>query len=262
MSTPFFRTIPILLVKEGELVKTIKFKKGEYVGDPINAMKIFNEKEVDELVILDIAASKNRAKPDFHLIEQVASEAFMPVAYGGGITCFEDAKKIFSLGVEKIIVNSEFLIRPRFISEVTEVYGVQSVVVSIDYKYNLFGKRKVYSHVKNKTLSNYSVEELINIASDIGVAEIILNSVSHDGTMAGADIDYVKSFKNYRVNVIPVGGVGRFEDILSLKTIAGAKACGVGSKFVFQDRSRSVMINYLSLKEKEMLEENEQINSL
>ncbi|MBO2581707.1 HisA/HisF-related TIM barrel protein [Shewanella algae] len=254
MNTPFFRTIPILLIKNGELVKTIRFKKELYVGDPINAVRIFNEKEVDELVLLDISASKSMVGPDFSLIEKIASEAFMPVAYGGGVTCFEDAKKVFSLGIEKIVINSEFLSRPLLIREITDVYGVQSVVVSIDYKYNIFGKRKVYSHSRKKGVSKLSVEELIDVASKIGVAEVIVNSVTHDGMMCGADIEFVKSLKNCKVNIVPVGGIGSFEDIFSLKKIAGAKACGVGSKFVFQDVNRSVMINYLNAKEKEILD--------
>ncbi|MCP4588114.1 HisA/HisF-related TIM barrel protein [Pseudoalteromonas sp.] len=254
MSTPFFRTIPILLVDDGELVKTVKFKKGQYIGDPINAMKIFNEKEVDELVILDIGASKNKTDPDFALIEQLASEAFMPVAYGGGITNFEHAKKLFALGIEKVIINSEFLVRPDFIKEIASVFGVQSVVVSIDYKYSLFGKRKVYSHKQKKTLSKYTVEELIQLAANIGVAEIVLNSVSHDGMMQGMDIDFLKQLKGFKVNIIPIGGVGCFKDILAVKENANVKACGVGSKFVYQDKSRSVMINYLKPNEKNILE--------
>ena len=148
----FTRVIPVLLLKNNGLVKTVKFKNSNYIGDPINAMKIFNTKEVDELVILDIMATKNKREPDYEFIKEIVSEAFMPIGYGGGINKLEHIRKLFQLGVDKVILNSAAILEPDLIKKASEIYGNQSIVVSIDVKKNIWGQYKLYSHLNNKKI--------------------------------------------------------------------------------------------------------------
>ena len=169
----YIRVIPILLLKNGGLVKTIKFKNPNYIGDPINAVRIFNEKEVDEIVILDIDASKQGRKPDFDKIWEIATEAFMPFAYGGGITTVEEAKKIIYSGAEKIVINTSALKDIKLISDLAKELGNQSVVVSIDVKKNLFGKYKIYSHAQDKTL-NLDLITYLKQVEQAGAGEIMI----------------------------------------------------------------------------------------
>lgn len=238
------RVIPVLLLRNGGLVKTIKFKDPKYVGDPINAMKIFNTKEVDELVLLDIMATVNRREPDFKAIKEIVSEAFMPIGYGGGITNMEQVKKLFQIGVDKIIINSAALSNPELIKKASEIYGSQSIVVSIDVKKNMWGSYKLYSYSERKSLKD-DVIDTIRKFEELGAGEIIINSVDHDGTMQGYDVSLIDMVsKCVKVPVIALGGAGSIEDLKSAIS-HGASAVAAGSFFVYQGIHRAVLISYV-----------------
>jgi cyclase len=245
------RVIPSLLLKGDGLVKTTKFRKPIYVGDPINAVKIFNDKEVDELLVLDISASVEGREPNFAVIEEIANECFMPLSYGGGVSSFEQAAKIYSLGVEKIIFNTAAFVDSKLIKRVVEEFGAQSVVVSIDVYENLFRNKKVF--VKSGTVS--TKEDPIVYAKKIellGVGEIIINSINHEGTMKGYDLELVSEVaKAVRIPVVAAGGAGSLEDFKEAFR-SGVQAVSAGSFFVFHGPNRAVLINYLA--EPEVLE--------
>jgi cyclase len=239
-----YRVIPVLLLSEGGLVKSERFKKPTYVGDPINAIRIFNEKEVDELVFLDIDASKEGRGPDFRLLKKIASECFMPLGYGGGITSIDEVKRIFSIGIEKIILNSIVFDKPELVHSAAKEAGSQSVVVSIDYKKNMFGKNKVFSHAKKKT-PLISIEDFAVKMEDLGAGEIILNSVDNDGLMNGYDIEMIASIANkVQIPVVACGGAGNLEHLNAAVNLGKASAVAAGSMFVFHGPHKAVLINY------------------
>ena len=238
------RVIPCLLLRNSGLVKTVKFKDPKYVGDPINAIKIFNEKEVDELIFLDIDASKTGKTPEFDRIKDLASECFMPLCYGGGVRSVGDIEKILSLGVEKVSINSHALKDLKFIQEVSEKFGSQSIVVAIDVKKDFLGKYRVYDHVKNK-VTNIEPVKFAKEAAIMGAGEILINSVDRDGTMGGYDINLVKIITNaVPVPVIALGGAGNIDDITEVIKEGRASAAAAGSMFVFHGKYRAVLITY------------------
>jgi len=240
------RVMPCLLLKDGQLVKTIKFSHPAYVGDPVNAVKIYNDKEVDELIFLDITATAENRRPDFEIIGQIASECFMPCAYGGGIREIEDIRKIFGLGIEKVAINSYAVENPGFIKEAASLFGSQSIMVSIDAKKNLFGKYEVYSRVAGKIPKIDPVKFAVKMA-ELGAGEILLNSVDRDGTMQGYDLDLVKQVSGaVDIPVIACGGAGKIEDFRDAIKIGGAWAVAIGSMAVFMDKNRAVLINFPS----------------
>lgn len=237
------RVIPALLLKNGGLVKTHKFKDPKYVGDPINAIRIFNDKEVDELMVLDIVASKERKDPDYNMIELFASECFMPLCYGGGIKNLEQADIIFSKGVEKISLQTSVLDDFKLVSQIAEKYGSQSVVISADIKRNFFGSPKLYKSVDSSTLS-WDWKEFLSNAEGAGAGEILLNAVDKDGTLAGPDLELIKEASDHiSVPLIALGGVGSLDDILNAVE-AGASAVAAGAFFVFHGPHRAVLITY------------------
>jgi cyclase len=242
------RVIPVLLLQGGGLVKSIKFKKFTYVGDPINAVKIFNEKEIDEIVILDIDASKERRGPDMQKIKEFTGEAFIPLAYGGGISTIEEVKELFYTGVEKVVLNSSAIYKPQLISEAAKLVGSQSVVVSIDVKRNLFGKYKVVTKNATEAIN----EDPITFAKrmqDAGAGEIFLNSVDKDGTYEGYDYALVKQVSGaLDIPLIACGGAGSVDDFQQA-VLHGASAVAAGSLFVFQRTHRAVLISYPSRQE-------------
>jgi cyclase len=238
------RVIPVLLLKGAGLVKTVRFKDPKYVGDPRNAVKIFNEKEVDELVILDIKATTEARRPQFELIREIVSEAFMPVAYGGGIRTLEDAGTILSLGVEKIVLNSYAVENPSFVREASASLGAQSVVVCLDVRKSLLGKYEVYGHGGSRRGKVHPVT-FARTMEEMGAGELIVNSIDRDGTMAGYDLELVKGVAGaVSVPVIACGGAGIVEDFEKAVTLAGASAVAAGSMFVFHGRHRAVLISY------------------
>ena len=239
------RVIPALLLRNNGLVKTTKFRDPKYVGDPINAIHIFNEKEVDELMVLDIMASKERYEPNYALIEQFAGECFMPLAYGGGVRTVEQAKQIFSLGVEKVCVQTAALENPRMISELTERFGSQSVMVSLDIKKNWFGKTGLYAAAQGK-LHSKPWQDMLRELVVAGAGEVLLNAVDKDGTLSGPDLGIIREASSaVSVPLIAVGGISSLSDIKAA-VCAGASAVAAGAYFVFHGPHRAVLITYPS----------------
>lgn len=243
------RVIPVLLLKKrGELVKTVQFKNPVYIGDPLNAVKIFNEKEVDEIIILDIEASKKNVGPDFEYIAQIASECFMPVTYGGGIRSIDDVKRIITCGIEKIALSTTLSKDFKLISEAAAVYGSSSVVAVIDVKKDFTGRKKVFQHATRNAISMSAVVFAVQ-AADAGAGEIFLQSVDRDGMMNGYDLEMLKEVSSaVSIPVIACGGAGslqHFADALK----AGASAVAAGSKFIFYGKHKAVLINYPAQKE-------------
>lgn len=236
------RLIPILLLKNRGLYKGIRFKNHTYVGDPINTVKIFNDKEVDELVILDIEASVKNRPIDFEYLEEVVSEAFMPIGYGGGIRTVDDAKKLFALGIEKVVLNTKAFENPELIAKIASISGSQSVVVSLDVKKSFFGS---YVYILNGTKkTNYTLERAAKFAEQLGAGEIIINDIDKDGTMSGYNLQYVQSISNMvNIPVIVCGGARDITDFKKAKE-AGAHACAAGAMFVYHGPHRAVLISY------------------
>lgn len=238
------RVIPCLLLKNNGLVKSVKFKDHRYVGDPINVVRIFNEKEVDELVFLDISATQEGRKPNFKMISKIAEETFMPFGYGGGITEMEDAQQLFTIGVEKIILNTSAVNKPALIEQVASSYGAQSVVVSVDVKKNIFGKYEVYTNSGKVNTRKDPVSFALKM-QEHGAGEILLNSIDRDGTMQGYDQELVETVcQRLSVPVVVCGGARNIDDFkLAIKH--GASAVSAGSMFVFHGKHRAVLITYL-----------------
>lgn len=239
------RVMPCLLVKNGRLVKTVKFKNPAYIGDPVNAIKIYNEKEVDELILLDITASVEARPPAFELLSQTAEECFMPMCYGGGIRSIEDIRRIFSLGIEKVAINSYAFERPEFVKEASAIFGSQSIVASIDVKKSgLLNKYTVYvkSGTKSTGIDPVAYAEKIE---KLGAGEILLNSVDRDGTWSGYDIDLVKRVVNaVDIPVIACGGAGTVADLGDVIKNGGASAAAAGSMVVYQGKDLGVLIKF------------------
>jgi imidazole glycerol-phosphate synthase subunit HisF len=237
------RVIPTLLIQEEGLVKTFKFNTPKYVGDPLNAIKIFNDKEVDELIVLDIDASQLNRGPNYGLIEQFASECFMPLCYGGGIRTLEQAKKLFSLGIEKISIQSEAYTSLGFIKKLSDIFGSQSIVVMLDIKKNWMGSYKLYSSRSHKILDKDWLEFLQSVV-EMGAGEVVINSVDRDGTLSGIDLDLIKMASEIvNIPIIASGGVGSLNDI-KLAVDNGASAVAVGAYFVFKGPRQAVLITY------------------
>mgnify|MGYP001178696099 CR=1 FL=1 len=247
------RIIPTLLVQNKGLVKTIKFNSGKYVGDPINAVKIFNEKEVDELIVLDIDATVNGVTPDLKLIKNLAVECRMPLCYGGGIKTVEQAKNIVELGVEKIAISSSAIEDPKLLIEIGKVIGLQSVVVVLDYKVKkrLFkSMATLYTHNGTKKNSILFLD-FIKTLNEIGVGEIVLNSIDNDGLMIGYDIETIEQVRSIcDVPLTALGGAGSYSDIKHIIQLFGTVGVSAGSIFVFKGQYKAVLINYPDYDEK------------
>lgn len=249
------RVIPCLLLKNLGLVKTVRFKHPTYVGDPINAVRIFNDKEVDELVFLDITATLERRPPPFEPIGKIASECFMPFCYGGGIRSLEHVTQLFTLGVEKVALNSSAAENPQFVNEVASVAGSQSVVVSIDVKRNLFGRYRVYTH-SGTTRTEHDPVDYARRMQDSGAGEILLNSINRDGTMTGYDVELIRRVSGaVTIPIVAAGGARGVPDFAEAIR-AGASAAAAGSVFVFTGKHRAVLISYPSFDELISLNEN------
>ncbi len=247
------RVIPCLLLKGAGLVKTVKFKNPVYIGDPINAVRIFNDKEVDELIFLDISATPEKRVPNFKLLENIASEAFMPFGYGGGITNMQHIEQLFKLGVEKVILNTAAGNDPGLITEAARLYGNQSIVVSIDVKLDLWGKYEVWTscgqHNTKVNPADYAVKML-----ELGAGEIFLNSIDRDGTFEGYDLKMIKYVsESIDIPLIASGGAGNLSDFTKAVKQAGASAVAAGSLFVFQGIHHAVLITYPAYNELEKL---------
>ncbi|PWS54347.1 AglZ/HisF2 family acetamidino modification protein [Pseudoalteromonas sp. meg-B1] len=238
------RVIPCLLLQEGGIVKTKKFKKPRYIGDPINVVKILNEKEVDELIFLDIDASPNKSEPDYELIKTITNECFMPFSYGGGITSLEQASNLFNLGVEKVIIGSHAIHNKKLITDIASQYGNQSVVATMNIKRDIFKKPRLYDPSNKKMfkidLSNYC-KELVNA----GAGEIFLNFVDRDGMKNGYDGEGIRSFSELvNVPITVCGGASCLEDMRIAVKDFGASAVAAGSLFVYHGKRDAVLVNY------------------
>lgn len=241
------RVIPVLLLKNHQLVKTTCFRDEVYVGDPINALKIFNEKEVDELAIVDIDAAKNPA-PDFDYIEKLVSECFMPLAYGGGVKTIEHARKLFALGVEKVILGASAFLQPELVKAIAEEYGAQSVVVSVDVKKDWLNRNRVFISNGKRNTGKDPLEYALHMES-IGAGEILLQDIDREGTATGFNLPLIESVaKGLEVPVIALGGAGKVEDF-SLAVKAGASAVAAGRLFVFKGPHKAILISYPSTAE-------------
>jgi imidazole glycerol-phosphate synthase subunit HisF len=237
------RVIPVLLIQNDGLVKSIKFKNHKYLGDPINAVRIFNEKEVDELAILDISASKERRAPNFEQIAEIASEAFMPLSYGGGITSLAQVETLFFNGIEKVTLNTSALNNIGLITEIAKRYGNQAVTVSVDVKKDWLGRYRIY---KNNGSDNtgLSPEAFAKQVENAGAGEIFLNSIDRDGTFEGFDMTLINLVASHvDIPVIACGGANVVEDFAKAVQ-TGASAVAAGSMFVFQKPHRAVLISY------------------
>jgi cyclase len=247
------RIIPCLLVHDKGLVKTVHFKNPKYVGDPINAVRIFNEKQVDELTVLDIDASAENREPDYKMIENLAAECRMPLCYGGGVKTPEQAQRIFSLGVEKIAISSAAVEDPTLVARIAERVGSQSVVVIIDVKKKLFGGYEVYLNNGKKSTGKNPLD-LVRELQKLGAGEIVINSIDYDGAMKGYDLNLAEKIRN--VTNLPLtilGGAGSLEDISKLISKFGIIGASAGSLFVFKGVYKAVLINYPNPSDKDEL---------
>lgn len=246
------RVIPCLLLRSGGLVKTVKFRDPKYVGDPINAVRIFNEKEVDELVFLDIAATPAGKGPNFELLESIAGEAFMPFGYGGGITTVEQIKRLYGMGIEKIVLNTAAQSQPSLVADAASIAGSSSVVVSIDVRRSWLGRYGVHTNSGQRDTGRDPVEYAEEMVRN-GAGEILLNSIDRDGTLSGYDLELIAMVaKAVNVPVVAVGGAGELRHFREAVD-HGASAVSAGSVFVFHGRHRAVLITYPDYQDLEKL---------
>lgn len=243
------RVIPALLLSGRGLVKTTRFKDPKYLGDPRNTVRIFNEKEVDELALLDIRATVDGNPPQFELIEEIVAEAFMPIAYGGGIRSIEDFSKMFERGVEKVIVNTAAVENPELVRQAADRFGSQSVVVSLDAKKKLLGGHQLVTRCGTKATGK-GVAAVARDMQAAGAGELIINSIDRDGTMEGYDLDLVREVTGaVSIPVVACGGAGSVADLEMVVKQANASAAAAGSMFVFHGRHRAVLISFPSANE-------------
>lgn len=248
------RIIPCLLVKNGGLVKTVQFGSQKYVGDPINAVRIFNEKEVDELFVVDIDATAHKREPDYRLIKNLAAECRMPLCYGGGVKTVEQIQSIVSLGVEKVAISSAAIHDFRLLSEAAEKIGSQSIVVVMDVKKSGSGGRyELYTHNGSKA-TGLGPAEFARKIERLGAGEVVVNAINRDGVMEGYDLDLVTQVRDATSLPLTVlGGAGSLKDIAELIRSFGIIGAAAGSLFVFKGVYRAVLINYPSRAEKDAL---------
>lgn len=243
------RIIPVLLLKGKGLVKTVKFKDPKYIGDPINAVKIFNDLKSDELVFLDIVASKEGRTVSVDLVKDIGDEAFMPFGVGGGISSISQIEQLLKAGAEKVIINTNFILKPELIEEAAKVFGSQSIVVSIDVKKTFFGKYECWIKDGSEN-SKLNPVDLAKKAETSGAGELIINSIDLDGMMTGYDIELIKSISDFvSVPVVACGGAGNTEHLFKGYSDGNAHALAAGSMFVFHGPRRAVLINYPSKNE-------------
>ena len=238
------RVIPCMLLRGRDLVKTIKFRDPIYLGDPLNVVKLFNDKEVDELFFLDITASTEGRRPDLGFIKEIASECFMPLGYGGGVRNVEDMHELFRLGVEKVAINSAAVDDPKLIGNGADLFGSQAIVVSVDVREGILGEYQVFTQAGVKN-TGIEVVEYVKRVEKLGAGEIFLNSIDRDGTMQGYDLALVKKVtESVSIPVVACGGAGTLTDLKKVINEGGASAASAGSLFVFHGKHRAVLINY------------------
>ena len=247
------RIIPSLLIQDKGLVKTVNFKNPKYVGDPINAVKIFNEKAVDELAVFDIDATAKGLIPDYSLIERIANQSRMPLCYGGGVKTLEQAQKIFGLGIEKIALSSAVLQDPNLITEIANRVGSQSVIVVLDVRKKMFGGYEVFTH-NGKKPTGINPFDFVEKAQKLGAGEIVINSIDQDGMMKGYDMNLINKVREkITLPLTVLGGAGNLTHIKEVIDKHGVIGVAAGSLFVFKGVYKAVLINYPNKQEKENL---------
>ena len=248
------RITPCLMVKNGGLVKTINFGNPKYVGDPINVVKIFNEKEVDEIIVVDIDASVQQHEPDYTLIRNLAAECRMPLCYGGGVNTVAQVEEIISLGVEKVAISSAAIGNPDLIAKAAAVVGSQSIVLVMDVKRrDSLGAYEVFIH-NGRNGTGLSPVEFAKTAEELGAGELVINSIDCDGQMNGYDLQLARQIRDAtNLPITILGGAGSLEDIATLIELFGTIGAAAGSLFVFKGSFRAVLINYPSRSEKDAL---------
>lgn len=245
------RVMPCLLMREGALVKTVQFGKHTYVGDPLNAVRIFNQKEVDELIMFDIGATTLGHGIDFVTLEKVVAECFMPICYGGGVDNLADMRRLFHLGVEKVSISSAAIVRPELVREAAAEFGSQAVVVTLDVKKNLFGRHTVRTHQGQNDTKRRAVDVALQMA-DAGAGELIVYSIDRDGTWSGFDLAAIKAVTDsLDLPVVACGGAGQLSDLRAAVHDAGASAVAIGSMAVFQAKDLGVLIKFPSRAQQE-----------
>lgn len=238
------RLIPVLLLQNGDLVKTIQFKDPTYVGDPINAVRIFNEKRVDELVLLDIGTNQGGLRSEDGLLAEIASEAFMPVAFGGGIANLGQVEGILKLGVEKVVINSAAATNPQLVTAIARQFGSQSVVVSIDARSKRFGSYRVFTNGGEKEIG-FEPAKYAKRMADAGAGELLITSITNEGTGRGYDLKLVRSVADaVDIPVIANGGAARVADFAAAVSEGHASAVAASSMFIFQGKHRAVLISF------------------
>jgi len=238
------RVIPVLLLKDESLVKTIQFGKYGYIGDPINTCRIFNELEVDELCFLDISASSEKKEPDYKILQEIANECFMPLSYGGGIDSFAKAENVFRIGFEKIIINSAAFTHPEVITEIARVFGNQAVVVAVDVRKNFWGKYEVFG-VSGTVNQKKNPVDWVKEVEALGAGEILLTSIDREGTWKGLDTELIRKVTdNTSLPVIAHGGAGSLQHIGDAVKNAHASAVALGSMVVYQKQGLGVLVNF------------------
>ena len=238
------RVIPILLLDNDSLYKTTNFKNPKYVGDPINAVKIFNNKEVDELILLDYTATNEDRIPNLDNIKEIVSEAFMPIGYGGGINSLDQIEKLFKIGIEKVILNTTAFSNENLLTDAIKIFGSQSVVVSIDYKKDIFGNNVIFTQ-GGKLKQKIDLISACKNFQEIGVGEIMINSIDREGVMNGYDISTINKINNeLTIPLIASGGAGKISHLAD-GFKAGASAVAAGSMFIFQGKHKAVLLSYI-----------------
>jgi len=249
------RIIPVLLLKDNFLVKSVKFKKHVYIGDPLNAVKLFNDLKADELVFLDINASKNGTVVSFDLVKEIGEEANMPFSVGGGINSLAQIETLIKAGAERIIIGNEAAVNPEFISTAAKAFGSSTITVCIDVKKNLFGKELVYT-LNGKKAYKYNVLDFAKLLEQNGVGELIVQSIERDGIMKGYDKELVKIISDQvTVPVVALGGAGSYAHLKDMYGFCKVRGLGSGSTFIYQSEMKGVLINYPTPKEKIMIYE-------
>lgn len=238
------RIIPCLLLKNESLVKTVKFKEYNYIGDPVNTVRIFNELEVDELMFLDIFASKENRNINFKILQDISNECFMPLSYGGNVKSLDDVKKIFEIGFEKVVINSNAFNNLKLIEDISNYFGVQSVVGSIDVRQSFGGAKRIYSHHGRKRQSTGIIDWAKQL-ENAGVGELLITSIDREGSWEGYDCELIESITcNVQVPVIANGGCGSVDHIGKVVKKTYASACAVGSMVVYQKKGMGVLVNF------------------
>jgi len=243
------RIIPILLLNNGDVYKTLQFANPQYIGDPINTINIFNEKKVDELIVFDINKETKRKGPNFKILADIASEAFFPIAYGGGIQNLEQAKRIMGLGFDKLSFCSAVYNNPLLVENCVKTFGAQSVVGCLDFRMRPSGDINIYINNGNEKI-NWSIEKYMSVIEQLNVGELVVNDIDKDGTFSGYNFDLLRKVKEkIKIPIIASGGAKSYEDISSLFSIVDISAAA-GALFVYYGRYNAVLISYPSKEEK------------